>query len=128
MTVPCGCKSQSSCDWCCGAGWLTGKVKALQDQAAGIEPIVPEVREAPLEVRYGEGTSEFGPGVAIEFPGDDVAVAIIEWLASQGVTITGPRTVRVNGDRCRIGRVYVDPSGGVVADGQQFPGRGPGKA
>ena len=34
-TVPCGCREDnredlSSCDWCCGCGWLTKKVKALQ--------------------------------------------------------------------------------------------------
>lgn len=32
MTVPCGCERQSKCDWCCGSGWLTEKVKAVKDQ------------------------------------------------------------------------------------------------
>jgi hypothetical protein len=127
-TVPCGCGHVSACDWCCGAGWLTKKVKALQDQAAGIAPIIPEVRETPLEVRYGEGKTEFGPGVTIEFPGADVVEAITDWLTSKGVTMTGPRSIKVNGERCRIGRIYVDPSGEVVANGQRFPGRGPEKA
>lgn len=30
MTVPCGCNG--SCDWCCGSGWLTEKVKEAKDQ------------------------------------------------------------------------------------------------
>lgn len=32
MTVPCGCDNASQCEWCCGSGWLTKKVKAVKDQ------------------------------------------------------------------------------------------------
>ena len=31
MTVPCGCKSPKDCDWCCGSGWLTKRVKEAKD-------------------------------------------------------------------------------------------------
>lgn len=30
MTTPCGC-NRYNCDWCCGAGWLTQKVKGIKD-------------------------------------------------------------------------------------------------
>lgn len=34
MTVKCGCqytrRSSSGCDWCCGAGWVTRKVREVQ--------------------------------------------------------------------------------------------------
>lgn len=33
MTVPCGCRIQSQCAWCCGSGWLTQRVKAAKEAA-----------------------------------------------------------------------------------------------
>lgn len=77
-----------------------------------------------MEVKFGSGTAAFGPGVTIEMTGDEVAVAIIAWLVAHGVHIDGPRTVRVNGELCDVGAVYVDPSGTVVSDGVRFSGRG----
>lgn len=79
-----------------------------------------------MKVDFGEGTSEWGPGVAIELTGDEVAIAIDAWLVAQGVHVSGPRTVTVNGGLCKKGRVYVDPSGFVNAEGRRFSGRGPG--
>ena len=32
LTVECGCGSPSDCEWCCGTGWLTGKVKEVKDK------------------------------------------------------------------------------------------------
>ncbi len=32
LTVPCGCESPEDCDWCCGSGWLTERVKKAKDQ------------------------------------------------------------------------------------------------
>lgn len=78
-----------------------------------------------MEVKYGEGLPEFGPGVNIELTGEEVAVAIEAWLVTQGVYINGPRTVTVNGELCKTGRVCVGPSGGVGAAGKRFSGRGP---
>lgn len=34
MTVPCECERTEEnphCDWCCGSGWLTEKVKKIKD-------------------------------------------------------------------------------------------------
>jgi hypothetical protein len=79
-----------------------------------------------MEVKYGDGTTMGGPGVSIELTGDEVATAIDAYLVAYGVHISGPRTVTVNGELCREGHVYVDPSGAVFADGQRFPGHGRG--
>lgn len=77
-----------------------------------------------MEIGFGEGRTEYGPGVAIEMTGDEVATAITAWLVAHGVYIGGARTVTVNGELCDRGRVYVDPSGFVVSDGKRFTGRG----
>lgn len=77
-----------------------------------------------MDIKFGEGTTEYGPGVAIEMTGDEVALAIFAWLVAHDVHIVGARTVTVNGELCEGGRVYVDPSGFVVAGGKRFLGRG----
>lgn len=77
-----------------------------------------------MEVKYGSGQSEFGPGVSIELTGDEVATAIIAWLVAHGVNIHGPRTVKVNDGLCWGGSVYVDPSGYVTTETQSLSGRG----
>lgn len=78
-----------------------------------------------MKVKYGHGTTEYGPGVSIELTGDEVATAIDAYLVAHGIHVDGPRTIRVNGELCKSGRVYVDPSGFVIADGEKFDGRGP---
>lgn len=78
-----------------------------------------------MEIKYGSGTTKFGPGVSIELTGDEVAIAIDAWLVAHGVHVSGPRTIRVNGDLCKAGKVYVDPCGFVIANGEHFSGRGP---
>jgi hypothetical protein len=38
-TVPCGCEKSyedDHCDWCCGSGWLTKRVKQAKDEARGV--------------------------------------------------------------------------------------------
>lgn len=35
LVEPCGCKSGDGCDWCCGSGWLTKKVKSVKTQLEG---------------------------------------------------------------------------------------------
>lgn len=77
-----------------------------------------------MDIGFGEGATEYGPGVAIEMTGSEVATAIIAWLVAHNVHIDGARTVTVNGELCEVGRVYVDPSGAVVTDGKRFTGRG----
>lgn len=80
-----------------------------------------------MEIKYGGGTTKYGPGVSIELTGDEVATAIDAYLVAHGVHISGPRTMSVNCNLCEEGEVYVDPSGFVVADGKEFSGRGPGQ-
>lgn len=78
-------------------------------------------------VKFGDGPTEYGPGVDIELTGDEVATAIDAWLLAHGVIVRGPRTVRVNDNLCKSGRIYVDPSGFVIVGGKKLSGRGPGK-
>jgi len=78
-----------------------------------------------MEVKFGEGPTVYGPGVAIEMTGEEVVLAISAWLLAHDVHIFGARTVTVNGDLCEGGRVYVDPSGFVMSDGEKLSGRGP---
>lgn len=75
-------------------------------------------------VKYGEGTTEYGPGVSIELDGSEVATAICAYLVAHDIHVEGPRTISVNGELCKYGRVYVDPLGFVVTAGKKLLGRG----
>ena len=76
-------------------------------------------------MQYGEETSEYGPGVSIKLDGNEVARAIDAWLVANGVHVSGPRTVSVNGELCREGHIYVDPSGFIITPrGRKLSGRG----
>lgn len=66
-------------------------------------------------IRPEEGKTEYGPGIRINLTGSEVALAIYDWIESKNIIIKGPRTVTVNGQRCKFGSVYVDPSGSVEA-------------
>lgn len=77
-----------------------------------------------MNVKYGNGSTEFGPGVSIILSGDEIATAIDAWLVAHNIHVRGARTVTVNGEFCSEGEVYVDPSGFVVADGLHLSGRG----
>ena len=78
-----------------------------------------------MKVRYGKGTTEYGPGVSIELTGCDVATAIDAYLVAKGIHVSGARTIKVNGELCEAGSVYVDPSGFVIKKGRKYSGRGP---
>lgn len=78
-----------------------------------------------MKVKYGKGKTEYGPGVEINLTGNEVATAIDAYLVAHGVHVNGPRTIRVNGELCEKGEIYVDPSGFAVDNGVKFPGRGP---
>lgn len=79
-------------------------------------------------IDYGEGKTEYGPGVAIELTGDEVATAIDAYLVAHGLHILGARTITVNGELCARGRVYVDPEGFAIDwNGDKWDGRGEGK-
>jgi hypothetical protein len=77
-----------------------------------------------MEVFFGEGKTKYGPGVQIDLTGDEVAIAIYAYLTAHNVHIQGAATVRVNGELCKEGGVYVDPSGFVIANGRIWSGRG----
>ena len=76
-----------------------------------------------MKVTKGSGTTEYGPGVAIELSGNEVATAIDAYLIAHGIYVNGPRTITVNGELCENGRVYVDPSGDVINEGVRISGR-----
>jgi len=80
-----------------------------------------------MNINYGSGKTEYGPGVIIELEPDEIALAILAWLVAHGVHIQGSRTINVNGELIEGGDVYVDPSGFVVAEGKKIDGRGPVK-
>jgi len=77
-----------------------------------------------MTINFGTGTTEYGPGVDIALTGDEVATAISAYLVAHGVYVVGPRTITVNGQLCEQGNIYVDPSGRVVTENQEFSGRG----
>ena len=77
-----------------------------------------------MEVKFGEGKTEYGPGVSIDLTGDEVATAIDSYLVAHGIHVSGARTITVSGELCQTGRVYVDPSGFVMTGGKRFTGRG----
>lgn len=77
-----------------------------------------------MNIKYGNGTTKYGPGVSVELSGCDVAIAIDAYLVAHGIHVSGPRTVTVNGELCECGEVYVDPSGFVIHDDDEFLGSG----
>ncbi len=110
------------------SGWTDGLFAAITDRegeqsTSASNPSITTPK-AGIEVTYGNGKTEYGPGVNINLTGEEVANAINAWLLTHGVSINGPRTTTVNGVRCEVGQVYVDPSGLVIADGEKFSGRG----
>ena len=76
-------------------------------------------------VKHGSSNpSGYGTGVVITLTGDEVARAIDAYLVAHDVHVSGPRTIKVNGELCKDGRVFVDPSGFVIHDGERLDGRG----
>jgi len=80
-----------------------------------------------MKVKYGKGTTKYGPGVEIKLTGNDVAIAIDAYLVAHRIYVSGPRTITVNGELCEEGEVYVDPSGFVMKKGKKLSGRGKDK-
>ena len=77
-----------------------------------------------MQVSFGKGKTQYGTGVQIDLTGREVAMAIYAYLTAHDVHISGPATIRVNGELCEYGGVYVDPSGRVVANGEGYNGKG----
>ncbi|QIL81840.1 hypothetical protein G7047_19390 [Diaphorobacter sp. HDW4A] len=100
----------------------------IGDMMAAIRVALKEAGAAPADALDAAfeavRTTQYGPGVSIELSGDEVATAIDAWLVAHGVHVSGSRTVTVNGALCEAGRVFVDPAGFVVADGNKLSGRG----
>ena len=77
-----------------------------------------------MKMQFGNGKTKYGPGVSIELDGNEVALAIDAWLVANGVHVSGPRTITVNGELCKAGNIYVDPSGFVITPkGRKLSGR-----
>lgn len=77
-----------------------------------------------MKVKYGQGKTEYGPGVEVCLTGDEVAIAIDAYLVAHDCIVSGPRTITVNGDLCEEGEVYVDPNGFVIYKGKKLDGKG----
>jgi hypothetical protein len=77
-----------------------------------------------MEISFGKGKTEHGPGVQIDLTGGEVVQAIYKYLNTHNIHIAGPLTIRVNGEPCESGSVYVDPSGAVVTNNEVYSGRG----
>lgn len=77
-----------------------------------------------MNIKKGKGTTEYGRGVEIKLTGTEVATAINAYLVARGVTVSGARTITVNGELCKEGEIYVDPSGFCIdKKGKKFDGR-----
>ena len=59
-------------------------------------------------------------GVEIILSGEEVATAIMTYLTAKRVYISGPITIRVNGELCKEGSVFIDPSGLCVHKGKRI--------
>ena len=77
-----------------------------------------------MKVRHGRGRTEYGPGVEVSLTGAEVATAIDAYLVAHRIHVDGPRTIRINGELCEVGEIYVDPSGSVIHEGMRYTGRG----
>jgi len=77
-----------------------------------------------MKADYGKGQLEYGPGVEIKLTGVEVVRAIEAYLVAHSIYIDGPRTFTVNDKLINKARVYVDPTGFVVRDGEKLSGRG----
>lgn len=75
-------------------------------------------------IEHGKSKTKYGPGVDIRLSSEDIAKAILEYVERKGVTITGPRTVLIDGKLCTNGKVYVDPLGNVETEYVILTGRG----
>jgi len=82
------------------------------------------LRVSNMQVKFGNGKTEQGPGVEILLDGNELATAIEAYLVSHGVHVRGPRTITVNGELCESGRIYVDPSGLAMVNGERWNGTG----
>jgi len=76
-----------------------------------------------MKIKAGKGPTKFGKGIDIILSGDEVATAIKSYLVAHGIHAFGPQTITVNRQLCQAGRIYVDPSGFVIARGVKVDGQ-----
>lgn len=87
-------------------------------------PLTTGLTFEKMEISFGKGKTQYGTGVQIDLTGEEVARAIYTYLVAHKVHISGAATISVNGELCKFGGVYVDPSGRVIANGEGWNGRG----
>jgi len=77
-----------------------------------------------MKIKKGKWITEYGKGVDITLSGQEVARAIMTYLTAKGVYISGAITIRVNGELCESGSIYIDPSGFCIdKKGKKWDGR-----
>jgi hypothetical protein len=79
-----------------------------------------------MTITNGKGTTKYGAGVNISLTGDEVALAIHAYLVARNVHVRGASTITVNGERCKEGNIYVDPSGECFHGNESVPNGGGG--
>lgn len=75
-----------------------------------------------MEIKPGCGKTKYGPGIEINLTATEVATAIEAYLVAKRVHMSGPGTITINGELCKKGHIYVDPSGFVVHKGNKIEG------
>ena len=66
-----------------------------------------------MDIVKGKGETLYGKGISILLTGDEVAMAIRDWIKNKATHISGPSTVLIESKLCTGAEVYVDPSGYV---------------
>lgn len=69
-----------------------------------------------MKVHYGSNIMS----AAIELNEKDVTLAIEAYLITQGVSVSGPRTIRVNGKAIEHSLIFVDSTGSLKYDGEEY--------
>jgi hypothetical protein len=75
-----------------------------------------------MKVEKGNGRSMYGKGVDIHLTDTEVARAIDAYLTAHNIHIEGARTILINGECIKKGRVYTDPSARVFSKGVEYSG------
>jgi len=77
-----------------------------------------------MNINFGKGKTEYGPGVEINLTGKEIAMAIYAYLMAHNTIIDGATTITINNEMIKFGEINVDPSGRVIFDGIGWSGRG----
>jgi len=77
-----------------------------------------------MDINYGNGTSDVGPGICIRLSKEDVERAIQDYLDLKDVKIQGDYSIAVSGVRVTGAEINVDAFGVVEHEGREYSGRG----